>query len=159
MRITAIRVLVLSLLLGLTGTAAFAQSQSGDKSNDSQSLIKAGGGESESAQPESMKFNTETTPPSTDQRPTLRFTDPGETPIGNKPPDFSDPAPEEAPFKTYLGYPKNQVGIFVLPMNFGSTWTFNGQSFNFATTTTGLGLFYRLAPTPLWNMELNYMHY
>jgi hypothetical protein len=110
-------------------------------------------------QGEAIKFNTEGPPANTDHRPMMSFKDPGDTPLGQKAPDFTDPTPEDAGYKAYIGYPKNQVGVYAMPMNLSSTWSFNGQDFNFTNSPVGLGAMYRLIATPMWNLELDYSHF
>jgi hypothetical protein len=152
---TATRISILSLAIGLTVSAWPARAD-----NNTSSLVKASGGENEAAPSgDALRFNTDSSPTSSDSRPPLKFTDPGESPLGTRPPEYAETAPEETPFKTYLGYPKNQLGAYIEPMDLAAKWTFNGSAFNFNSTPVAVGLDYRISFTPMWKLELDYSHF
>ena len=166
---TPIKTLILSLML--VTPLAFAQTGGGKGSlkksakpaptaeDDTSSMVKASGAEPELQQGESMKFNTDVAPTNNDRHAPMQFKDPGEAPLGTPRPEYADSLPEETPFKTYIGYPKHQIGAYVKQMSLSSNWTYGSNTYNFTSPSTGLGLNYRLMVTPLWNIEVDYIHY
>ncbi len=108
---------------------------------------------------ESLKFNTDTTPPATDNRPTMKFADPGATPLGQKAPNFAEAIPDEEPYKAYIGYPKNRFGASLELMNLSSQWNYNGRSYNFPASPIAYGVNYGFFISPIWQMGLEYSHY
>lgn len=130
--------------------------------DESSSLVKASGAEPDTSnQGETLKFNTDTdtAPANTDRHQTMQFKDSGDAPLGSPRPEYAESVPEETPFKSFIGYPKHQLGAYVKPMSLASNWTYQSNTYNFTSAATGLGLTYRLQVTPLWNMEIDYVHY
>lgn len=124
------------------------------------SLVKSSGAEPDTSnQGETLKFNTDTAPANTDRHQTMQFKDSGDAPLGSPRPEYAESVPEETPFKSFIGYPKHQLGIYVKPMSLASNWTYQSNTYNFTSPSTGIGLTYRLQVTPLWNMEIDYIHY
>lgn len=108
-----------------------------------------------------IKFNTESDSSNTDYRQPMVFKIPGVSNAGEVKPDVSskDPLPEAAPFVTYIGYPRHEVGVSALPMSVASKWSYNDQDFNFRSSATGYGAHYRIDVTPLFNLNLSFSQY
>lgn len=57
-------------------------------------------------------------------------------------------------FKTYVGYPKQQVQLSYQPVSYGGKFTYNGTDFNYSNTSyTGVGLSYNFLMTPRFNLQ------
>ena len=113
----------------------------------------------EASSGETLKFKDNSDPASSDTRPPMEFKDPGEAPLGATRPEYGDVEPDSGNFKTYVGYPKHLLGVYLKPMNLSSAWSYQGSTYNFTSAATGIGLTYRLQVTPLWTLELDYMQY
>lgn len=106
----------------------------------------------------SMNFNTDSNPKSTDHRPALKFKDDTTQPV-KKEEDYSNGVKEEEPYRAYVGYPKNQVGVHVEPTSLAFDWKFNGQSFNYRSNTLKYGVDYNFVVTPQFTVGVSYTHY
>src|SRR6185312_8490557 len=123
-----------------------------------ESLVKASGDDA-TLSGEALKFKIIATPPSTDPRPTLRFSDPADAPAGQVEPDYADDVPDDLGYKTYLGYPKHRLGAALDLMNLSSKWSYKGQDHKFTDSPVAVDVNYTLLVTPLWNIGLDYSHY
>jgi hypothetical protein len=57
-------------------------------------------------------------------------------------------------FKTYVGYPKQQLQLSYLPVSYGGKFSYGGTDFNYSTLSyTGLGLSYNFLMTPRFNLQ------
>jgi len=111
------------------------------------------------AQGPTLKFNTQDAPPSSDPRPALKFNDlPNETAEQPSASGSSPSAPEEE-FRSYVGYPKSQIGIINSYNNITANWDYNGQAFNFSTSALVYGLRYNLLASPMWRVGVHYSRY
>ncbi len=84
-----------------------------------------------------LKFNTGTTVPADDEKAN----------------SFSEEASDSV-FKVYLGYPKHQVTVDLIPQQIYSKWSFSGQDFNFTSGSLAYGLGYRLVIDPTLSISL-----
>ncbi len=105
-----------------------------------------------------LKFDTNSESTSTDVRAPLKFKVPGETDA--KPaPEVVNPLAEDAPYKAFIGYPKQTLGAFAEYSDLGATWKYIGQSFNFSDTPIAYGVNYKYLATPLLTFDIEYMHW
>ncbi len=166
-------VLLLSLILGMVSVTAQTTSSAPAKKlpakkaskkkaqkpqQDSLSKQSAMDTMSSGSTGDAMRFNTDSAPASTDPRPPMMFKDPGAAALGTPPATFNS-IPEDEPFRAYIGYPKHQVGLYVMPISMSSTWTSGTNSYSFKDSPLGYGIMYRLVVSPLWQMELDYNRY
>lgn len=107
-----------------------------------------------------LKFTTDSAPVNTDTRNTLMFKDGsnGSVSVPPKPSEMDNSLPEDAPFKTYIGYPKYSVGATVAQNNVSSKWSYGNQDLNYTSGATGYGLIGRMQATPKVNTEIEYNH-
>jgi hypothetical protein len=145
--------------LALAAAPALGQTDTAGKKSAEPSTVEASGAESAAPQGENLKFNTDAVPKSTDQRPSMQFSDPGDAPLGTPRHEYAETTPEEAPFKTYVGYPKQLGGVSLEVLNLASAWSYQSNTYNFTSASTAIGLNYRLEVSPLWDMEVEYSHY
>lgn len=74
--------------------------------------------------------------------------------------DSSDQdASSDEGFKTYVGYPKHQLGLHLVPEKIAAAWTYQGATYNFVSNSLAYGLNYNLIITPSFTIGLEYTHF
>lgn len=106
-----------------------------------------------------LKFNTDSPAKNTDHRAPLKFKDAPEAQSVKDDGKIPEGLPEEAPFQTYIGYPKHALGAQLGYVNVAADWTYNGQEFNFRSNSPEYLINYIFTPTPQMSVELDYTHY
>lgn len=107
-----------------------------------------------------LKFNTEGgTPDNTDHRDLIKFKGITAPTTETAEPVKESMATEDEGFKTYLGYPKHQLALIDQYGTLSATWNYNGQDFNFNSSTMQYGLAYRFVATPSMQLEAYYSRY
>jgi hypothetical protein len=107
-----------------------------------------------------LNFSTEGgTPDNTDHRDTIQFKGLSAPTQEATQPQVEIKATEDEGFKTYIGYPKHQLALIDSYGTLSATWNYNGQDFNFNTSTLAYGLAYRFIATPSIQLEAAYSRY
>ncbi len=113
-----------------------------------------------------LKFSTDDAPTNTDHRETIKFKgmDTYTTPSGKgdetpQPILEASATEDDDGFKSYIGYPKHEIHLINGFDNVAATWGYDGQDFNFRSSTLAYGLNYTFVGTPMWKLGVFYSRY
>lgn len=113
------------------------------------------------AKDQMLKFSTETGTDLKEIREPMKFkapgVDTGQTLAGPSAPKME--IAEDAPFKAYLGYPKQNATVLVDFANFAAKWSNGTQDINFTSPTLGYGVQYKFQANPMFSMDITWVHY
>jgi hypothetical protein len=106
-----------------------------------------------------LKFNTNSESTNTDVRAPMKFKVPGAEMNGKPTSEETNTVAEDAPFKTYLGYPKHDLSAFVGFANLSAKWTLGNVAFNFTDSPIEYGVSYKFHLSPLLSLHLDWLTY
>ncbi|MBX3022262.1 MAG: hypothetical protein KF799_11370 [Bdellovibrionales bacterium] len=90
--------------------------------------------------------------------PMIQFKEEGESLTPTAAETYNDSVSDDAPFRTYVGYPKHRLSALVVPKSVAATWSQGGQDFNFRSNSLGYGVAYDLVSTPRFAVGFEYTH-
>jgi hypothetical protein len=104
-----------------------------------------------------MQFNTLGNVSNSSDRDSIKFKVPGDgSPSNDKMANPMESQTTETAFKTYVGYPKQQIDLSYAPVSYGGKFSYSGYDFNFSSTDMlGLNLNYKMILTPAVFFEVD----